>query len=104
MTIDRDDPKLKEHYGSGPLKGQQHDYLVLSDEERDKGFVRPVRRTYTHVVCGVDTTMGTNIAETYARNPKFYGGTFCIHCGKHFPLVTADGPQFLWEDGEAVGS
>ena len=26
--------------------GQQQDYVVLAEEERAKGFVRPVRRTY----------------------------------------------------------
>ena len=89
--------------------GQQCCYLVLSDEERAKGFVRPVRRTYTHKKCGTATTMGQAIAETYARNPKFYGGTFCVHCGTHFPLrhAGADGEitgAFLWEDGSEVGS
>lgn len=29
--------------------GQFRDYLVLSDEERAKGFVRPVRISYLHV-------------------------------------------------------
>lgn len=29
--------------------GQQKGYVVLSEEERRKGFVRPVRHTYTHV-------------------------------------------------------
>lgn len=28
--------------------GMQASYLVLSDEERAKGFVRPVRRSYRH--------------------------------------------------------
>lgn len=84
--------------------GQQACYLVLSDEERAKGFVRPVRTSYVHAKCGTSTRMGLAIAETYARNPKFYDGTFCCHCGTHFPLVTEDGPQFHWEDGSAVGS
>lgn len=84
--------------------GQQKAYVILSDEERAKGFVRPVRRTYLHVACGTTTTMGRAIAETYARDPKFYGGTFCCGCGKHFPLVIDDVPQFTWIDGSAVGS
>lgn len=29
--------------------GMQRDYLVLSEEERAKGFVRPVRCSYVHV-------------------------------------------------------
>jgi hypothetical protein len=111
VTIDRTDPKLREHYTDGPLKGQQKDYLVLSDEERAKGFVRPVRQSYIHLACGCKTTMGIKIAETYARNPKFYSRTFCCNCGTHFPLFEgyrlpeSDGWAFLWHpDGEPVGS
>jgi hypothetical protein len=74
--------------------GMQKDYLVLSEEERAKGFVRPVRTSYQHVKCGAITTMGQPIAETYARDPSFYGGTFCATCRSHFP-VGADG-EFVW--------
>lgn len=85
--------------------GQQETYLVLSEEERAKGFVRPVRQTYTHQACGTTTTMGRALAETYARDPKFYSGTFCCGCRNHFRLIGTDGkPAFLWEDGSAVGS
>lgn len=85
--------------------GQQKDYLVLSAEERAKGFVRPVRRTYRHAKCGTTTTMSPSIAETYARDPKFYNGTFCVQCGEHFPLMIDDVPQFFWaDDNSAVGS
>lgn len=80
--------------------GQQRDYVVLSAEERAKGFVRPVRRTYTHLKCGSDTTMSRDIAETYARDPKFYTGTFCTVCRVHLPL-----DQFVWAGTEEqVGS
>lgn len=40
-TSDRNDPGLS---NVGP-DGMQETYLVLSDQERAKGFVRPVRRT-----------------------------------------------------------
>lgn len=84
--------------------GQQKDYVVLSDAERAKGFVRPVRRTYRHAKCGGVTSMSQSIAETYARDPKFYSWTFCCDCGTHFPLVIDDQRQFFWiDDGEAVG-
>lgn len=84
--------------------GQQRQYLVLSEEERAKGFVRPVRHAYKHLTCGVVTTMNQHIAETYARSPEFYAGTFCAGCGSHFP-VGADG-QFVWDpdDGTKVGT
>jgi hypothetical protein len=85
--------------------GQQKDYVILSAEERKKGFVRPVRRTYRHILCGSTTTMNQSIAETYARDPTFYSGTFCCQCHKHFDLVIEGVAQFLWIDDEtAVGS
>jgi len=82
-----------EHRNLKP-NGQQEGYVVLAEEERAKGFVRPVRSTYTHEKCGTDTTMGQTIAETYARKPTFYSGTFCVACGSHFPV----GPkgEFVW--------
>lgn len=83
--------------------GQQKGYVVLAEEERAKGFVRPVRRSYKHLTCGAVTTMGTTLAETYARDPFFYSGTFCAACGTHFP-VGADG-QFVWAGtDEKVGT
>jgi len=46
------------------------------------------------------TTMGFGLAETYARNPKFYGLTFCTGCSGHFPV-----DQFFWDGtAERVGS
>lgn len=80
--------------------GQQVDYLILCPEERAKGFVRPVRTSYRHTKCGAVTTMGLALAETYARDPKFYGGTFCCRCRQHFPVG-----EFTWDaDGSVVGS
>lgn len=77
--------------------GQQKGYVVLTEEERSKGFVRPVRRTYVHKTCRTRTTMGLALAETYATNPHFYSGTFCCGCGAHFPVGDPDfGGQFLW--------
>lgn len=147
LTTDRNNPCLQEIKSDG----QQCCYLVLSDEERAKGFVRPVRRTYRHVGCrpqgptrplteeehqqydkfgyvvfesydkpgeavvgrywtqqqlasgcGATTTMGLAIAETYARDPKFYGGTFCCRCGGHYPV--GEHGEFVWEDGSRVGT
>lgn len=75
--------------------GMQETYLVLSNEERAKGFVRPVLRSYVHEKCGTVTTMGQAIAETYARDPSFYSGTFCVGCKQHFP-VGVNG-EFYWD-------
>lgn len=135
-----------------PASGQHTDYWVLSEEERAKGLVRPVRLAYRHdgpakpgtlrdltdeeaerfagcgyvkfeaylpskspaigkywmqahldrldTGCGGVTTMALPLAETYARDPGFYGSTFCCHCGKHFPVA-----EFTWDGvDEKVGS
>ncbi len=83
--------------------GQQKGYVLLSEEERRKGFVRRVRKTYRHLKCGATTTMSIGLAETYARDPKFYSGTFCCGCGAHFP-VGAEG-EFVWDGtDERVGT
>jgi len=83
--------------------GQQKGYVVLSAEERAKGFVRPVRNAYVHDKCGAVTTMGLALAETYARDPYFYAGTFCAECRAHFP-VGPDG-EFTWQGTtEKVGT
>ncbi len=143
------DPKEARESGIDPATGQQRLYVVLSEEERAKGFVRPVMRSYRHVGvrpkrptrpltaeeherydrfgyvqfeayepseggvigrywtkeqleggCGAETQMGLALCETYARNPKYYTGTFCCQCRKHFPVE-----EFVWvEDGSPVGS
>lgn len=96
--------------GGGPLPpnhteidlktGQQKAYIVLTEDERAKGFVRPVRLEYTHLLCGTNTRMAQDIAETYARDPQFYSGTFCVHCRAHYRL-----DQFVWKGTkEKLGS
>lgn len=93
-------PVTPDHREIDPKTGMQKAYVVLSAEERAKGFVRPVRRSYVHNTCGALTTMHQALAETYARDPKFYSGTFCCNCGAHFPVA-----QFVWDGTtEAVGS
>lgn len=117
ITTDPNDPRLGHGVDSEEV-GQHEVYLALSEEERAKGFIRPVRRTYVHQYmldgspvpkvlvttqglggCGRATTMALPLAETYARDPKFYGATYCIGCKKHLPVS-----EFTWEDGEVVGS
>jgi hypothetical protein len=163
LTTDPKDPTLKA--GQKNETGQHSIYLVLSEEERAKGFVRPVRNSYIHIGlkpnyagidrmlsekeqkemmckfptkepyvaimcindsegkhlggsyvtrkeldawenggriggCGTVTTMSRELAETYARNPKFYGATFCCGCNKHIRV-----DEFMWVDtNELVGS
>lgn len=147
LTTDRDDPCLRDGQKD---EGQNSCYLVLSEEERAKGFVRPVRTSYKHVGhpkpeyplrdltdeekeqhgkygwvkyekypegsgkgigryytqkeldggCNSVTTMGQALAETYARDPGFYGATFCVSCNTHLPVK-----EFVWAGtDERVGS
>lgn len=148
LTTDPNDPRLGRGIDTEPTP--QHEvYLVLSEEERKKGFVRPFRNKYIHVGkrpkhplrdltpeererykgvgyvkfeaypeetgklgrywtqaqidnkgCGVETRMGDALSETYARDPHFYGATYCVGCQKHLPVE-----EFVWSaDGEVVGS
>lgn len=157
LTIDPNDPRLGHGQDDKPVP-QNPVYLVLSEEERAKGFVRPVRYSYVHVGrhfsvgsttreltdeekakfiapndsdpfvlvemlpsgverfwtkheysevgkgCKTTTTMGRELSETYAREPRFYGSTYCCHCSMHRPVrefrwIEADGSR-----GPTVGS
>lgn len=99
LTTDPDDPRLGHGSDSVPVP-QSEVYLVLSEEERAKGFVRPYRDAYKHRTCGSVTIMGRALSETYARNPHFYGSTYCCTCAMHRPV-----DEFTWEaDGQQVGS
>lgn len=99
LTTDPNDPRLGRGVDSEPIP--QHDvYLVLSEEERAKGFVRPYRDAYRHDACGSVTTMSRALSETYACQPAFYGATYCVRCRMHKPVS-----EFVWTaDGERVGS
>lgn len=114
IPVDRNDRQLSgggpvtaDHRDINPASGQQKGYVVLSPAERAKGFVRPFRDAYRHQKCGKITTMSRDIAETYARDPEFYSGTFCTTCRGHFP-IGADG-EFTWyemdgTEGPKVGT
>ncbi len=94
---------MGEHLEIDPVTGMQKDYVVLSQEERAKEFIRPVRSSYEHLTCRTVTSMGNALAETYARDPGFYSGTYCATCKAHFP-VGADG-EFVWHGTtEKVGT
>lgn len=158
LTTDPKDPRLGRGSDDKPVP-MNDAYLVLSPEERAKGFIRPVRRSYVHVGiagpkfsvrdltdeeeeryhavasgwvkfevyppgykgsstgrfwtqakldsvgkgCGTVTTMGQALAETYAREPGFYGATYCCGCSMHRP-VGEDG-EFVWDGtDERVGT
>lgn len=100
LTSDPNDPRLTRGPDDQPMP-QSPVYLVLSEEERAKGFVRPLRRSYTHTHgCGASTRIGLALCETYAREPSFYGSTYCVGCQMHRPVA-----EFDWDDdGRTVGS
>lgn len=97
-TLTDGSPVPADHREINPATGQQKGYVVLSEAERAKGFVRPVRDSYVHQTCGTLTKMSNALAETYARDPYFYSSTFCAGCRSHFP-VGADG-EFVWDGTE----
>jgi|SRR5579859_280016 len=97
----------EDHREINPVTGQQKGYIVLTEAERSKGFVRPYRDAYRHSKCGAITTMSRDIAATYARDPYFYNGTFCTTCRGHFPIGEAG--EFTWyemdgSEGPKVGT
>jgi hypothetical protein len=103
LVTDPRDPRLTHGVDEQPTP-QAEAYLVLSEDERAKGFVRPVRRSYIHTgatpPCGAVTTMSLPLAETYARQPAFYGATYCCACQRHLTVS-----EFVWDgDGSPVGS
>jgi len=95
ITTDRKDPGLGWGVDEEPTH-QNESYLVSGLKTE---FIRPVRQTYVHKTCGTSTSMALAIAETYARDPKFYGSTYCVRCQMHRPVS-----EFNWEDGTEVGS
>lgn len=148
VTDDPNHPEVKRGPPDDTPVPQHDTYLVLSEAERAKGFVRPVRYGYVHVGiagpkyplrdltdeenarypeagyvkfeqypesespalgrywlqkqldsigkgCGTLTTMGRELSETYAREPGFYGSTYCCGCHMHRPVGEAG--EFVWD-------
>lgn len=84
-------------FTSRPIKKATY---ILTDKERDRGYVRPVRQTYTHKKCGKDTMLAIALAQGFAGDLSFLREAYCTTCGKHFPVS-----DFLWEETEEeVGS
>jgi hypothetical protein len=101
LTDDPNDPLLGHGSDEKPVPPNEL-YLVLSKKDRKKGFIRPLREAYIHEDgCKSYTViLSREISETYARDPKFYGSTYCCRCQMHRPVH-----EFRWcKDGEVVGS
>ena len=79
-------------------------FNYISFEEYPKSDSPVIGRFWTRTQlesgCGSMTSMGLALAETYARDPSYYGATFCCKCGGHFPVA-----EFVWDGtSEIVGS
>lgn len=103
--VDRifDKPKKNEHNGEYYVailnviggEGKIIGGLYVTQEELDAS-----RENKRIGGCGALTRMGDALSETYARNPSFYGATFCVGCNKHLPVG-----EFIWNvTEETVGS
>ena len=84
LTSDPADPAIARGVDTGPTP-QSEAYLVLSEEERAKGFVRPLRDTYRHV--GIRPTHPTRelTADEHARYDEF---AYILH--EDYPIVEGD--------------
>lgn len=83
-------------------KGYHTDYVLyeIYPESESPATGRYWTQEQLESGCGSKTTMGLALAETYARDPKFYGATFCVFCHAHFPVA-----EFVWDHSdERVGS
>lgn len=74
-------------YGKTLSDGQYEKYPTATVGE----FVAPVRNSYVHDTCGGITSCSDGIAETYAKNPKYYTRTYCSRCQGHYPVS-----EFKW--------
>lgn len=83
-------------YGDKLPDGQHERHPTMDD--LDNVDVPRNRLTYVHNKCGAATRIGLKIGRTYMVNPKFYSSTFCMGCGKYFPVG-----EFKWDDGVTVG-
>jgi len=86
--------KLPEDFDYGERKddGQFENYPTI-----DEGvFKQEPRSVYVHVDgCKQSTKMVGDLPESVARDPEWYGRTFCVACGKHVPVEEVE-----WKDGE----
>jgi len=102
LTTDPKDPRLGHGVNKEPVP-QNEVYLVLSDEERAKGFIRPVRQSYIHVgkksekkegtlealpdeSCNRNRT-GENMYVAYLRYPESIGQSLV---GKYLTQADVD--------------
>jgi len=105
---------VRHAYRHAGIAGPQHPLRDLTGQEQERyggtGYVKfeeypegstALGRFWTQAQldsidggCGTITTMGQELAETYARDFSFYGATFCCGCRLHRPVGRAG--EFTW--------
>lgn len=73
-------------------------FHMLTELDKARGYVRPLRYIYTHLGCGAQQHMSLKVAEAYAREPTRQQRLYCLHCDEHFN-VGAKG-EFVWAGTE----
>jgi hypothetical protein len=80
--------------------GHPGDHTVIPIMPAEFEGVRSGWMTFKNKGCGVETIVANEIAETFARDPKFYRATYCCGCARHIPVS-----EFTWSNTEErVGS
>jgi len=97
ITLDDGSHVTEDYTTIDPVSGQQKRYIVIEESQRQKNLTRPLQFSYIHSTCGTVTKISKSIAETFAKNPKFYTHTFCCKCQRHLPLK-----EFIWSDDDQV--
>lgn len=92
----------RSHLVEGPRRRAKVTW-ALSDEDKRKGRLRPLRYVYLHETCGALTKVSVTTAEFMASQPYAFKRAYCAHCRAQF----AAGPdgEFTWKGStERVGS
>jgi len=78
-------------YGEQRENGQYENYPTIDEGE----FEQAPRKWYIHVDgCGEETGMSEELVKSVARNPEYYGKTYCAGCEEHVPVSEVE-----WQDG-----
>lgn len=92
-TMSNDNPAPADFdYGERRDDGQFERHPTTDEGD----FAQPVRESYVHMEGDCDngvTTMGRELAESFARDPFQYDKTFCARCGDYYPLY-----EFVWKE------
>lgn len=101
LTTDPHDPRLGHGADDGPGP-QNAAYLVLSEAERAKGFVRPLRLSYRHV--GIPAA-GNPLRDLTDREQERYAGNGYVKYEEYAPANGSGAIGRFWTQAQldAVG-